>query len=628
MTATTPVLIKFECDRLFHGSGHHLSVKIMLLPKPSRRVFLGSSLTVPILPTLANAVDPDVMAAEKARIAVIEKVRPSVVCVCSYGGGVVGSGVLISADGYALTNYHVTDSISPVMQGGLADGLLYDAVIVGQDRIGDVALIKLLPRKPGTPFPFAVLGDSDACRVSDWSLAMGNPFGLASDFTPTVTYGIISGVNRYQPPEGAGFLEYTDCIQIETSINPGNSGGPLYNMSGELIGINGRGSFDKRGRVNSGVGYAISINQIKHFLGLFKAGHDTDHATLGATVQTKNDDGALSNMTVNQVLEESDAFRRGIKADDELISFAGRPITSVNQYKNILGIYPKDWRLPLVYRRDNARKETLVRLMHNMDVAVNPNAEPEKKPAPKPKGPPDPNAAKAKKSPAMKLFKEKKGFANYYFNEIEKQSLWQAATKHHDFTSLKGNWIIGGTFDCNERKGNFLLTMGDISNEPEARIKLNVEYVFRPLKADNQIGERLVPDGSGGLLSALYQLRHLLTEGVASDDVIHGGTEPIYPLDASGQYPADPGQARVMCHVLRTRYAAVQCKFYFDLRTHRLAAMDCITLENEDPCEVYFSDYQSTHDRSMPGTIQVRVGEKYYGMLKSSEWKFGTTKSP
>ena len=74
-----------------------------------------------------------------------------------------------------------------------------------------------------------------------------NPFLLATDFTPTVTFGLISGVHRYQYPAGT-LLEYTDCIQIDTSINPGNSGGPLFNMKGELIGINGRGSFDKRGR--------------------------------------------------------------------------------------------------------------------------------------------------------------------------------------------------------------------------------------------------------------------------------------------------------------------------------------------------------------------------------------------
>src|SRR5262245_27813542 len=155
----------------------------------NRRRFLAASLALPALPAFVRAVDPDVLKAEQERIDVIAKVRPAVVCVCSYGGGVVGSGVLIDPEGYALTNFHVTSSISPVMQGGLSDGLLYDAVIVGQDKVGDVALIKLLPRKPGTPFPFAPLGDSDATRAGDWSLAAGNPFGLSQDFTPTVTYG-------------------------------------------------------------------------------------------------------------------------------------------------------------------------------------------------------------------------------------------------------------------------------------------------------------------------------------------------------------------------------------------------------------------------------------------------------
>ena len=137
----------------------------------------------------------------------------------------------------------------------MPDGILYDAVLVGLDKVGDVALIKLLPKdeKNPKPFPFAPLGDSDQTREGDWSLAMGNPFLLATDFTPTVTFGLVSGVHRYQYPEGT-LLEYTDCIQIDTSINPGNSGGPLFNMKGELIGINGRGSFDKRARINSGSG--------------------------------------------------------------------------------------------------------------------------------------------------------------------------------------------------------------------------------------------------------------------------------------------------------------------------------------------------------------------------------------
>src|SRR5207253_9612163 len=183
------------------------------------------------------------------RIETNGKVQPAVVAVfgADMNGG--GSGVLIDPDGYALTNFHVV-SDNKALRCGLADGVLYDAVVVGLDKVGDVALIKLLPKEKvkgpdgqeaDKPFPFVKLGDSDKVQPGDWSLAMGNPFLLAHDFTPTVTFGLVSGTHRYQEPSGL-LLEYTDCIQIDTSINPGNSGGPLFNMAGELIGINGRGS--------------------------------------------------------------------------------------------------------------------------------------------------------------------------------------------------------------------------------------------------------------------------------------------------------------------------------------------------------------------------------------------------
>src|SRR6516165_9369931 len=229
----------------------------------------------------AQDVNPTVKSAEAQRVAVIDKVKPSVVAIFGPGGQGGGSGVLIDKDGYALTNFHVVEGSGPVMQCGLPDGVLYDAALVGLDKVGDVALIKLLPQKKGQDFPFAVLGDSDKVKAGDWSMAMGNPFLLATDFTPTVTFGLVSGVHRYQYPAGT-LLEYTDCIQVDASINPGNSGGPLFNMAGELIGINGRISLEKRGRVNVGVGYAISINQIKNFMGQLRAGLDTDHASLGA----------------------------------------------------------------------------------------------------------------------------------------------------------------------------------------------------------------------------------------------------------------------------------------------------------------------------------------------------------
>ena len=189
------------------------------------------SLVACLIPAASAQPPKAVLDAEAERVAVVAKLSPAVVAVCIYGGQAIGSGVIIDPEGFALTNHHVTQPAGAIMQCGLADGQLYDAVIVGQDKIGDVALIKLLPKKEGTPFPFVPLGDSDKVKIGDWSLAMGNPFSIALDFTPTVTYGLVSGTNRYEPMGSQpGISEYTDCIQVDTSINPGNSGGPLFNV--------------------------------------------------------------------------------------------------------------------------------------------------------------------------------------------------------------------------------------------------------------------------------------------------------------------------------------------------------------------------------------------------------------
>jgi S1-C subfamily serine protease len=585
------------------------------------------------------AAGPDraVLDAEAKRVEVIAKVRPAVAAVCFYGGEACGSGVIISPDGYCLTNYHVVQPTGPVLQCGLADGQLYDSVLVGVDKVGDVALVKLLPKKDGEPFPFAKLGDSDAVRVGDWSLAMGNPFGLSLDFTPTVTFGLVSGVNRYQPPEGKGTLEYTDCIQTDTSINPGNSGGPLFNLAGELIGINGRGSFEKRGRVNSGVGYAISINQVKNFLGHLRAGLEVDHATLGATVETASEeDGSLGTMVVRQILEDSDAARRGLQAGDQLVEFAGRPMTSTNQFKNVLGIYPKDWRVPVAYRRANDRKETLVRLMGNNDLADRPPMEelPKGPPGtpPRPGGPPRPaeqrpGAAGAAKSPAKKLHEEKKGFANYHFNRVERDRVLAASRRHGDFATAAGNWSLAGTIELADRRGEMTLAVkGGSDGDAEVRLSRNgIEDVVRPLKPDQPLGELQLPQGSGGLLVALYQYRRLLAMGPAGFEggFDHGGAEPFYPPRADGK-PADAlKDLRVDCDVLRTKHGSFDAKWYFDRADGRLLGGESWLTHDEDPCELYLGDYRPVDGRQLPHRIEARHGDKRYAVLTVRAYQLG-----
>ncbi|MDR3182580.1 MAG: trypsin-like peptidase domain-containing protein, partial [Planctomycetaceae bacterium] len=139
-----------------------------------------------------------------------------------------GSGVVISPDGYAVTNFHVVQPCGISMKCAMADGNLYDAVVVGIDPVGDIALIKMaLPKTETTAsaaLPFAELTDSDTVQVGDTAIVIGNPFLLATDFQGCVSQGIISGVHRYQPPSGT-FLEYTDCLQTDAAVNPGNSGG-------------------------------------------------------------------------------------------------------------------------------------------------------------------------------------------------------------------------------------------------------------------------------------------------------------------------------------------------------------------------------------------------------------------
>ncbi|MCH7751114.1 MAG: trypsin-like peptidase domain-containing protein, partial [Planctomycetes bacterium] len=296
-----------------------------------------------------------VLQAERQRIEAIARASAATLAVFDAGGQGGGSGVVISPDGFALTNFHVTAPCGPAMKCGLPNGVLYDAVIVGIDPVGDVALIQLLGRDD---FPHAQFGDSDAVAVGDWVFVAGNPFLLADDFQPSVSYGMVSGVRRYQYPAGT-LLEYTECIQTDAAINPGNSGGPLFDAEGRLIGVNGRGSFEKRGRVNVGVGYAISINQIKRFLAHLKSGRIVDHATLGAIVSTAEDGRVL----VDDILEDCDAYRRGLRYGDEIIQFAGREITSVNALKNALGVFPRGWIVPLSYRREGETFDTYVRLM-------------------------------------------------------------------------------------------------------------------------------------------------------------------------------------------------------------------------------------------------------------------------
>ncbi len=226
-----------------------------------------------------------------------------------------GSGVIISRDGYILTNNHVVEGAKEVSVT-LADKGEFKAQIVGRDPKTDLAIVKI---DAGENLPAASIGDSDQIKVGDWVLAIGNPFGLSH----TVTSGIVSAKGRVI---GAG--PYDDFIQTDASINPGNSGGPLFNMKGEVIGINTAIIPD-----GQGIGFAIPVNTAKPLIPQLVSNGEVTRGYLGVNIQSITPDlskalnlekskGAL----VAEVVPGGPADKAGIKAGDVIVSFDGKPV--------------------------------------------------------------------------------------------------------------------------------------------------------------------------------------------------------------------------------------------------------------------------------------------------------------
>ena len=564
-----------------------------------------------------SAADMDlVLQAEQARIDAVAKASASTISVFAGAAG-GGSGVIVSPDGYAVTNFHVADPAGNFMKCSMPEdgGKVYDAVIVGVDPVGDVAVIKMLGRDD---FPAAEIVDSNSVQPGDWCFAVGNPFLLATDLQPTVTWGIVSGVHRYQYPSGT-LLEYTDCLQTNAAINPGNSGGPLFNSKGQLIGINGRGSFEKRGRVNVGVGYAISINQVMNFLGYLKSGRIIDHATLGATVTTDSE----GRVVVTNILSSSDAYRRGLRYGDEIVSFAGREITTVNGFKNVLGIFPRGWSIPLSYRRDGKRFDTTVRLagVHSRQELLkkigsapippspeeSPKEEGEEDPKPQRPTPPPGHGKEESKPPEewKHLFAEKTGYANYYFNQQHQNRLRKALDERGDWAQTSDSWEMEYSLVDNDS--------GVIHIDP-AVVQGKLAGVNHNIEIAGDLTQKLEPVGSGGLFLALYAWKRLLKEPLDTfGEVYYLGTAPRRDFD-------------VQYDVLVGLYDALEIRAYFDQKTGELAVLEMYPESDSDPCEIEFSDYQEVDGYTLPHRLVVRYGDDPFDIITVKKWNILPTK--
>jgi len=347
-------------------------------------------------PSLTDAQRKTVLEFQQRRIDAVDQVINSVVAIYDQDRGGGGSGVVITPTGITLTNHHVIIGAGVEGWGGMAGDKMYRWKLIGTDPGGDVSLIQMIANEDAGEdfkFPFTPLGDSDTVKVGDWALAMGNPFILTEDQSPTVTLGIVSGVKRYQSGAGKNQLVYGNCIQVDSSINPGNSGGPLFNFSGEVIGINGRGSFQDRGRVNVGLGYAISSNQIKNFIPELLATKLVEHGTLDANFSDRRGKVVCSTLSV-----DSPAAAAGLTLGDEMLEFEGVPISTANEFTNLICTLPEGWPARMKIRKpDGAEVAIQLRLLGL------PYARPSKPPPPKKRKDSDPPPTEQEKAQRRKI---------------------------------------------------------------------------------------------------------------------------------------------------------------------------------------------------------------------------------
>ncbi len=267
----------------------------------------------------------------------------------------LGSGFIISPDGYVVTNNHV---VSPPEQSGgtveeititMPDGEEYPAELIGNDAASDLAVLKI---KRDKPFPFVKFGDSKVARVGDWVIAIGNPFGLGG----TVTSGIVSAVYR-----NTGSGAYDRYLQTDASINRGNSGGPLFDMQGNVIGINNAIYSPSGGSV--GIGFAIPADIAAPIIEQLKSGKKIERGYLGVSIQPVNQDiadalGLPKNRgeIVQVVRDDSPAKAAGIEPGDIVTKVNGKEITPDQSLSFLVANTPPGTRIPVELYRDGERR--------------------------------------------------------------------------------------------------------------------------------------------------------------------------------------------------------------------------------------------------------------------------------
>jgi serine protease Do len=267
----------------------------------------------------------------------------------------LGSGVVVTPDGYILTNNHVIDSADDI-RVEFTDGRSMKAKLVGADKPSDLALLKV----EATNLPTVAVGNSDQVQVGDVVLAVGNPLGIGQ----TVTMGIISAKGR---STGSGDGSYEDFLQTDAPINHGNSGGALVNLKGELVGINSQIVSQSDG--NIGIGFAIPANMARHVMDDLRKDGRVRRSQLGISIQPMTSDLAeslglkqVSGVIVSAVTPDSAADRGGIKRGDVIKSFNGESVQDYNALRNHVADMTPGSSVSVVVVRDGSEKTLNVKL--------------------------------------------------------------------------------------------------------------------------------------------------------------------------------------------------------------------------------------------------------------------------
>jgi Do/DeqQ family serine protease len=276
----------------------------------------------------------------------------------------LGSGVVIDADkGYIVTNHHVVEGAEEIAVT-LQNGHHFEARLIGSDPEADVAVLQAdIEGLQAIPF-----GDSDALRVGDFAVAIGNPFGLGQ----TVTSGIISALGR----TGLGIEGYEDFIQTDASINPGNSGGALVNLRGELIGIN-TAILAAGGSGNVGIGFAIPINMVRQIAEQLIEYGEVRRGMLGVIMQNLTPELSKAfgldlhqGVVISQVIEDTAAEEAGLKVGDVVISINGAPVKSASAMRNIVGLLRVGEEMSITVIREGQQKTMKAVIRDAKDVSM------------------------------------------------------------------------------------------------------------------------------------------------------------------------------------------------------------------------------------------------------------------